>query len=161
MPSTGPGRWAYSFKPSTTNPEDPIYDNDAAGVAQLQQTLALRDLPANISVIKLPDLPVGTLFKTVGPGGDSFEEINERAASIEAYLDHQESAPHARIRWTSFVSSLNSYQGELEDKGSIVRDFLKRSDFSKYDFTKIDSILDAIVQACREIAIRATQNSHA
>jgi hypothetical protein len=128
-----------------------VYDNDAVGLAQWKLTASLRNLPSNIRPMKLPDLPTDSLFPTIGPARESMEDINGRAASIEAYLDL--SGLHSqRVRWTSYVKSTQSYQGEFEEKATIVKDFLHKTDFEPwYDFSKLDSVLSAIVHECKNI----------
>ena len=129
-----------------------VYDNDAAGRAQWRQTVALKNLPSNIRVMLLPDLPPETKFATVGPGGEVLDEVNGRAAAIEAYLDLTEYVDPPKVRWTSYVNSVEGYQGEFEGKSRLGRDFLRRTEFTGYDFSKLDIILAAIIEASQDIA---------
>ena len=129
-----------------------VYDNDAVGKDQWRKTVALENFPPNIKVIHLPDLPGSHMFTTIGPGGEGLGTINGKAAAIEAFLDLSGYGAESRIRWTTYVPSLETYQGEFEGKQKIVRDFLQRNSYDAYEFSKLDLVLNAIVEACRNIA---------
>lgn len=122
-----------------------IFDNDVAGVVKYNQLKEI-DLPSNMHIIKLPDHPSFESFKTVGPHGESFENINGTAVAIECFLDHsyiEDSQPC--VRWTSYNKTLDAYQGELIDKGKYTKQFLKlNEDDDKYDFEKLKFLLDYI-----------------
>ena len=45
------------------------------------------DLPRSMHVTVLPELDELANFKTVGPSGESTEDINGKAVSIELFLD--------------------------------------------------------------------------
>jgi len=52
----------------------------------------------------------------------------------------------ARVRWTSFNTKLEAYQGELINKGAYVREFLdQREKIAGYDYEKIAAVLDMII----------------
>jgi HEPN/Toprim N-terminal domain 1 len=128
-----------------------LFDNDAAGMTSFAKAEQMA-LPSNVRALKLPDLPPNTLFRTLGPDGESRAEINGRAAAIEAYLDL--AGPNEPVvRWTNFEKSLGVYQGELEDKQDYAqRLYDLRSPYANYDFSKIDAVLDAIEETAVEIA---------
>ena len=63
-----------------------LYDNDAEGVFSFNRTVKL-NVPNNMRILKLPDLPVFRDFETIGPSGAHRADINGRAAAIECYLD--------------------------------------------------------------------------
>ncbi len=130
-----------------------VYDNDAEGVAKLQATRELA-LPVNFRAIQLPRLDSLEQFNTVGPTGQSVEDINGRAASIECYLDlDAPGLPEPMVRWSSFHKGLQQYHGELEHKTQYMRKFLdQRHQSADYDATKLEAVLDLIVKECVGIA---------
>jgi hypothetical protein len=97
-----------------------VYDNDAEGAANFERTRQL-NLPANVVVIKLPELACFEAFPTVGPNGQHLANINNRAAAIECYLDLP---PDASVRWSSYNARIGAYQGELVEKERYARAFL-------------------------------------
>ncbi|MCT9000445.1 hypothetical protein [Chelativorans intermedius] len=106
-------------------------------------------------IIKLPDLPALAAFNTIGPNGDHVADINGRAAAIECYLDLNE---EARVRWTSYNSKVESYQGELECKTRYMHDFLAQSEHQHlYDYSRLEAVLDTIIQSA--IAMREPERA--
>lgn len=101
-----------------------LYDNDAAGISRYEDTKKL-SLPKNIVATKLPDVSAFKKFDTIGPSGERKEDINGKAASIECYLDlfHGKRKNKPRIRWSSYIDSIDQYQGALEDKTSYTKHF--------------------------------------
>src|SRR5215217_2628450 len=98
-----------------------LYDNDAEGVASYNLTSRL-NLPWNMRVLKLPDLPEFASYSTVGPSGEHRADINSRGAAIACYLD---AGPSPVVRWNNFNKELGVYQGELIGKGDVMRRFYK------------------------------------
>ena len=126
-----------------------IYDNDAEGRANYERTLGL-NVPDNMAILNLPDRPEFARFLTQGPNGDGEADINGRAAAIECFLDLPSSAC---VRWSSYVSKVDAYQGELIDKERNAREFIKqRGRMKGYDYSKIEAVLDHII--ARAIAMR-------
>lgn len=123
-----------------------IFDNDAAGL-DAQRRVEQLQLPANMLVVRLPDLPECRLFRTTGPNGSSQENINGRAVSIELFLDLRK-GPQPCVRWTSYVPSIDKYQGELVDKGRYTKQFLKSRCLQQdYDTSKLELLLDHLSKA--------------
>jgi HEPN/Toprim N-terminal domain 1 len=121
-----------------------VYDNDAEGAANFRRCHELK-LPSNLKILKLPDLTVFERVRTIGPNGTHEADINGQAAAIECYLNLD---PDARVRWTSFNSKLDVYQGELIDKGVYMRKFLdQREKIASYDYGKIAAVLDMIINS--------------
>lgn len=119
-----------------------VYDNDAEGAANFERTQQL-NLPANMAVIKLPELACFEAFPTVGPNGEHRANINKRAAAIECYLDLPVDAV---VRWSSYNTRIDAYQGELVDKEKYARAFLaQRTRLPTYRFDNIEALLDLIV----------------
>ena len=118
-----------------------IFDNDAAGRDAQRKVEQLR-LPSNMLVVRLPDLPECRLFRTTGPNGSSQENINGRAVSIELLLDLRKGLEPC-VRWTSYISGIDSYQGKLIDKERYTRQFLKsRTLPANYDTSRLELLLD-------------------
>jgi hypothetical protein len=122
-----------------------IYDNDAEGVANYERSYAL-NVPANMLILKLPDSPDFAEFETIGPNGRHKADINECAAAIECYLDL---GALPLVRWTSFYSKTDTYQGELINKDGYMRRFLdQRERIDDYDYSRIEAVLEMIVSNC-------------
>jgi hypothetical protein len=100
-----------------------VLDNDTAGHSAARRIASL-NLPPNMRVAVLPDLEECSAVKTLGPSGEQRENINGRAVSIEWFLDTTITGEEPTVRWTSYDSELNRYQGELIGKDAYVRDFL-------------------------------------
>jgi hypothetical protein len=127
-----------------------LFDNDAAGLASFNEAAGMA-LPTNVRVLRLPDLPAGTLFSTIGPDGESEAEINGRAAAIETYLDLSV-GPSPRIRWKHFEESIGEYHGALESKHLYAKVFRELGQLGSYDFKKLELVLNTITSACVRIA---------
>lgn len=94
-------------------------------------------------VLKLPDIEEFREFKTLGPAGAEYADINGRAAAIECYLDV---GPDAVVRWRNYKKQLDGYHGVLVRKGDVMRKFLRQSEVgTNYDFSKISAVLEAIL----------------
>jgi hypothetical protein len=125
-----------------------VYDNDAEGVANYERSCALNVL-SNMRILKLPDSLNFTEIDTIGPNGRHKANINGCAAAIECYLDL---GAQPLVRWTSFNSKTNNYQGELINKTGYMREFLDQREQAKgYDYSRIKSVLDMIIINCIHI----------
>lgn len=119
-----------------------LFDNDAEGLANYRRCKAL-NVPANMRILSLPDLPAFKAFATVGPDGEGVSDINGRAAAIECYLDLDKSA---RVRWTGYNQLIGAYQGELDGKTRYMRTFLdQRQRECGYDYSRLEQVLDELV----------------
>ena len=122
-----------------------LYDNDAEGVSSFNRTVKL-NVPGNMRILKLPDLPEFRDFKTVGPSGAHRADINGRAAAIECYLDV---GTEAAVRWNNYHKELGVYHGDLVSKGDVMRAFLAQSKVNgDYDFSRIAVVVDMIFSEC-------------
>lgn len=123
-----------------------IFDNDLEGIDKYTKTNKL-NLPHQMKIMKLPELEEFNNFLTVGPTGETNENINGKAVAIECFLDLTGSKP--KVRWTNFVNDHNGYQGSLENKDNYVREFkaIKKAT-DKYDFSKLEKLLDEIYENC-------------
>lgn len=126
-----------------------VLDNDVAGREAYRRIRSL-DLPRQMRVALLPHLDEATRFRTLGPAGESFEDINRRAVSIECFLDLRygtEGEP--TVRWTSYSDTLNAYQGELIGKEAYVRAFLEKGRVDKgYNLSKLRYLWSHILNCC-------------
>lgn len=130
-----------------------VYDNDAAGWEKYEDAKTL-SMPANMRAIVLPVLDVFRSFKTIGPGGTSYTDINQRAASIECYLDLEWNMHRTpTVRWGGYNRKTCRYQGELEHKQDYVRQVLELKQYDgSYSYSKLDAILGELMSAAIAIA---------
>lgn len=130
-----------------------LFDNDAEGNASFNRCQAL-NIPDNMKVIKLPELDSFKDFPTIGPDGIHLADINGRGVAIECFLDLSN---NPKVRWNNFNKTVQSYQAELEDKDSYKMKFLEMKQKKEhYDFSKLESLLDYIINQCitiREVAL--------
>jgi len=126
-----------------------ILDNDTAGKAAARRLRDL-DLPPQIRTIVLPDLEKCQQILTLGPNGDSVENVNGRAASIEFFLDlSYGSVPPPTVRWTCYDQKQDAYQGELVDKEIYVRAFFDAAGRRPgYDTLCLTYLWDHIISRC-------------
>jgi hypothetical protein len=134
-----------------------LYDNDEAGSTGFRETSGLQ-LPPNMRVVKLPDLPQLAAFRTTGPNGDGVDDINGRAAAIECYLDLEfrrtgrDQDPH--VKWAVDNGGRETRQGALVYKDSYKKRFLNlRAHEEAYDFSKIAAVLENIVVISVSMAV--------
>lgn len=122
-----------------------ILDNDTAGISVYNDIKGI-DLPNNLKVITLPNYKDFDNFKCKGPQGDSIENINGKAVSIECFLDHSSIDDEIYVRWTGFNEKLIQYQGNIEPKNLLIKSFHQ---FYKkeYDFTKLKYLVDYILKS--------------
>lgn len=131
-----------------------LFDNDAEGDAKFEDAKRLHELP-NIRPLKVPDIPSLVHFQTISPTGEQNADINGRAASIDCLLDLEWKAERkASIRWTSFLKSRGTYQGELIDKAEYAKRFLALSADQRatYDTSNIETLLNGISALAEEMA---------
>ncbi len=124
-----------------------IFDNDTAGKSALKKCI-LGDQP-NLGLLTLPDLPEFNTFRTIGPSGESTEDVNGRAVSIEMFLDLSYGTKQIpKVRWTSYDSRSDKYQGSLVDKEQYTKHFFaafKKLD-KAYSLVKLKALLDTIIE---------------
>jgi hypothetical protein len=126
-----------------------ILDADTAGVETFERIRKI-PLPASMHIACLPPLDEFRKFKTMGPSGQSEEDVNGKALAIECFLDlKRDPNPPAAIRWTSFNSAMGAYQGELIDKQKYTRAFFDAAgkDVS-YDLSKLAYLWEHILAEC-------------
>jgi hypothetical protein len=130
-----------------------LFDNDAEGVSKPK---ALEDLvcPSTMRILRLPDHRALNSIASIGTSGETHDNINGRAASIEAYLDLEWHANRpALVGWTNYVQSLGVYQGALDSKEFYVRQFLDLRDAeARYDTSKLEAVLSTLIEAAEGVA---------
>lgn len=134
-----------------------VFDNDAEGL-DAHQRLSTLPLPANMRWIILPELAEFRSFPAQGPQGLHNSDINRRAAAIECYLDLDVGGyPPAKVLWTNYKKSLDTYQGALEFKDFYSKEFLKQTPETlaegKYNVRKIEAVLDLLIAECTAIKV--------
>jgi hypothetical protein len=130
-----------------------LFDNDAEGVSK-QTALQDASRPENLAIMRLPDVLELRAVSALGTSGASIDNINGKAASIEAYLDFSWNTTRpAMVRWTNFVESQNAYQRSLESKTHYVREFLSlRGTADGYNISKLEVVLEGILRVSESIA---------
>lgn len=130
-----------------------LFDNDAEGFSK-QQALRTLACPSSMRILRLPDHSALDSVASHGTSGETHNNINGRAASIEAYLDLEwRTNKPAFVRWTNYVQSLGGYQGALDSKDFYVRHFLDlRQAEEGYDTSKLEAVLSTLVGAAESIA---------
>jgi hypothetical protein len=155
-PFTGTGN-LYNFccglsKIGVLNNVIAIFDNDSAGNEKYEKLKSIRKQP-NLLIVKLPNMPEFENFETIGPQGNSYEDINGTAAAIECFLDFASVDFPPVIRWTSYSEKLKKYQGVLQRKDDYTRAFLKANlKTDDYNTSKIRMLIDYIIdQWCNRL----------
>lgn len=99
-----------------------VFDNDTAATEALS-SFEHDNLPATITIRRLPDMDHLTQYPTIGPTGRQSTDINGLAAGIEFYVSddvlRDTSGNLIPVQWTGFSRGAQQYQGELLDKGSV------------------------------------------
>jgi hypothetical protein len=126
-------------------------DNDAAGLAAEKQ-LRSKSLPKHYSICRLPDLDYARSYPTNGPTGQSKDDINGRACSIEFYFGtdclrgpDNELIP---VRWKALNEAVQKWQGELSNKQYVQARIEALLDMAEPDTASLDDRWDPM----REIA---------
>jgi hypothetical protein len=131
-----------------------LFDNDAEGVFSFERCRKL-NVPANMKILKLPDIEDFRRFETVGPGGTHTLDINGKGAAMECYLDIGNAAC---VRWNNFNDGAKTYQGELVGKDRFKNAFLgQQTRVDGYDYSKLEAVLNTLVSNC--VAISEAANS--
>jgi hypothetical protein len=133
-----------------------ILDNDAEGLSGYRKIEAMRK-PVNMRAMMLPRLDEFQGFPARGPEGVKISDINERAASIECYLDLNLSGrPNAEVVWSSYKKEVDRWQGALHDKDTYTRRFLEQSEQNlrngTYDVNKLEILLNAMIVEATALA---------
>lgn len=94
-----------------------VLDNDTAGRDAKSQLAGLQ-LPLQVVVVCLPEVPYAENYPTLGPAGDGIENVNGRAVSMEFMFGDEvlrdKTGALAPIRWHGFNERVADYQGHLD-----------------------------------------------
>lgn len=135
-----------------------LFDNDTAAKSAIN-TLNLISLPDNIVVLQYPAIDLANNYPTIGPTGLANINVNGLAGSIELYLGTDVLTDHdgnlSPVQWQGYDTKLGKYQGEILDKGNLLKKFdnkvsICEADASKvleYDWTGIKAIVDEMKRA--------------
>lgn len=105
-----------------------IFDNDSAAHDALS-LLDQKKLPGTIRVLHYPTSSIASSYPTVGPaGGIELMDVNGKAASLELYFGSSvlmdSNGALMPVRWTGYVQKLKRYQGEVEGKATLQKEFV-------------------------------------
>ncbi len=107
-------------------------------------------MPISLFILVLPVLDDLTHITTIGPSGESIEDVNGKAVSIECFLDFNfgpKTSP--AIRCTSFNANLGVYQGELLNKEQYTRAFFESANKDRtYDLQKLRYLWTHLLKNC-------------
>ncbi|WP_213011792.1 hypothetical protein [Paractinoplanes toevensis] len=142
-----------------------IFDNDSAAADALR-SLDLRRLPPTIRVLRYPDISLAESYPTIGPpslehpgGGTFLANVNGLAGSIELYLGRDvlsdDDGALMPVQWSSLISAVGSYQGEVVNKVDVHRRFREKaaaavknpSIAAKQDWSGVRNVLRKITGA--------------
>jgi 5S rRNA maturation endonuclease (ribonuclease M5) len=124
-----------------------LFDNDAVGVEAYNKATQLVR-PKSMVTCLLPSHTDFESVTTIGPSGINKENINGSAVAIECFLDwKQQEGSQYLVRWNSFNSSQGKYQGAIENKDELVRDF-KKGNLSDgtYDTSKLRYLINHLLK---------------
>jgi hypothetical protein len=125
-----------------------VFDNDNEGVFNWERSRKLSS-PANMRIVKLPDLERFKRFRTIGPSGEHLGDINGKAAAIECYLD---TGRDPQVRWTSYDHRRDCYQGVIVGKEALQKAFLSQKAVDPtYDYSGLEAILAMLIAECVSI----------
>ncbi len=144
-----------------------IFDNDTIGVhAKKKLEYDIITLPENCRILNYPSIKFAKRYPTIAVNGKRvFDDINEKACSIELYLPDtflkSEDNEFFPITWESRVQcklgeeQLVGYQGKITEKDFIKKSFVKykadiknqKEQFNVDDWAKMKKLLDTIITA--------------
>jgi len=105
-----------------------LFDNDTAGHSAMMR-LEIISFPKNIKAIALPNLSLATNYPTIGPQGDTIQNINGSACSIELYLGKDiltKNGDLIPVAWKGYEYKVSRYQGEIVEKDVLQKLFFKK-----------------------------------
>ncbi len=149
-PFTGTGN-LYNFASGLTkikiqNKTIIVFDNDEAGIFSYKKCQEKLDAIPNLKFYHLPNMDEFNNFLTVGPTGDSYQDINGKAVSIECFLDLDfNSSKPPKVRWTIYNEKSNKYQGALISKDEYTRTFKKHLEDEHYRKDKLYFLINDLI----------------
>lgn len=149
-PFTGTGN-LYNFASGLTkikiqNQTMVIFDNDEAGIFSYNKCKEKLDVIPNLKFYHLPDMAEFENFLTVGPTGESYQDINGKAVSIECFMDLHFNLPNPpKVRWTIYSEKSDRYQGALISKDEYTRIFKKHLGDEGYRNDKLLFLINDLI----------------
>jgi HEPN/Toprim N-terminal domain 1 len=110
-----------------------LFDNDAAGHSAASLLRHIQ-LPPNILVINYPNIALADSYPTRGPNGESVQDVNGSACSIELYFGRDVLTIDGRlvpVQWKAYDERVKRYQGEIQHKDLLKDRFLQKTDAAK------------------------------
>jgi hypothetical protein len=124
-----------------------IFDNDLEGNISARKCKALSKY---IKIMNLPILEELTDFSCLGPEGAHNSDINEKAVSIELFLDlNYKNEIKPQIRWETYNEKSKSYQGALINKEKYTRLFFQGINDEEYNKKKLVILLEKIIEVAK------------
>ena len=123
-----------------------IFDNDDTGITSYNKCLDRLDHIPTLRYYHLPDLTECKSFLTVGPAGESYQDINGKAVAIECFLDLTFGTSRTpMVRWSMYNEKSDQYQGALIAKDEYTRIFKEHLLDSGYNKEKLVFLLNDII----------------
>lgn len=110
-----------------------LFDNDAAGHSAAS-LLRHVQLPLNIRLMNYPNLALADSYPTRGPNGESVQDINGSACSIELYFGRDVLTVDDQlvpVHWKGYDERVRRYQGEIQQKDLLKERFLQKVEAAK------------------------------
>ena len=106
-----------------------VFDNDTAAYAAMRG-LKKVVIPENIKIINYPNLEIAKNYPALGPSGLQHQDINGSAVSVELFLGYdvltKDDGSLTPVHWKGYDSSLEKYQGEIQNKQNLREKFFKK-----------------------------------
>jgi hypothetical protein len=110
-----------------------LFDNDAAGHSGIS-LLRHVQLSPNILVMNYPNIALADSYPTCGPNGESVQNVNGSACSIEHYFGRDVLTIDGQlvpVQWKAFDDRVKRYQGEIRQKDLLKARFFQKTDAAK------------------------------
>lgn len=105
-----------------------LFDNDTAAYSAIYSLKDI-EIPKNIVITHYPDTVLATTYPALGPNGQTIQNINRLACSIELYLGVDTLTKEGQlipIQWKGYDERIKQYQGEIMHKAEIQNLFRKK-----------------------------------
>lgn len=106
-----------------------VFDNDTAGRDAIR-SLSSAALPESLCVITLPELELARAYPTRGPQGESTQDVNGLAASLEMYFGEdvlRDPEGHLTpVEWSNLDRGMGAWHGALQRKGQLQERFVDK-----------------------------------
>lgn len=123
-----------------------VFDNDGEGNSSYQKCKEKLEAIPNLKYYRLPDMDEFKSFLTIGPTGESYQDINGKAVSIECFLDLSFYASITpKVKWSIYNEKSNQYQGALISKDTYTRIFKKNLENAQYNTDKLRYLINDLI----------------